>query len=58
MMINHRQHDGKLEKNHTKMKGDMDSDDRTSEFDDESMCSRSIDEFSIGSDDKDTKGLS
>lgn len=37
MMINHRQHDGKVEKNHTKMKGDMDSDDRTSEFDDESM---------------------
>lgn len=37
MMINHRQHDGKLENNHIKMKRDMDSDDRTTEFDDDSM---------------------
>lgn len=37
MMTNHRQHDDKVENNHIEMKNNMDSDDRTTRFDDEGM---------------------
>lgn len=35
MMINHRQHDGKVENNHMRMKGSKDSDDGITGYDDE-----------------------